>query len=99
MTVNGNGNGNKMAAMWVAIVISASGASATITFALTRAALDNTSERMTKIEMSIDRLTESVDTKMNKFSSDLSFRVDKANDEHKGYDIRLDRLENKVGLK
>lgn len=96
---NNNGNGVKTMAMWVAIVISAIGMSSTITFALTRAALDNTAERLTKIEMSVDRLSESVEGKINKFSTELSSRVEKAGEEHKHYDIRLDRLETKVGLK
>lgn len=96
---NGNGNGTKTVAMWIAIVISAVGASSTITFALTRAALDNTAERLSKIEMSVERLADSVDGKINAFGKDLQFRVEKAGDEHKTYDIRLDRLENKVGLK
>lgn len=96
---NNNGNGNKITAMWVAIIISAVGASSTITFALTRAALDNTADRMTKIELSIDRLTESVDNRINAFGKDLSYRVEKAGEEHKTYDIRLDRLETKIGLK
>lgn len=96
---NNNGNGSKVVAMWVAIIISAVGVSSTITFALTRAALDNTAERLTKIELSVDRLTESVDNRIAAFGKDLSYRVEKAGEEHKTYDIRLERIETRVGLK
>lgn len=94
-----NGNGNKIAAMWIAIIISATGAGSTITFALTRAAYDNTDARLSKIEQSMERLADSVEGKINRIDKDLSFRVEKANEEHKVYDIRIGRLEDKLGLK
>ena len=93
------GNGGKTTATWIAILISAVGGAATLSYALTKATLDKTDERLDKIEAAVAKIDDKIETKMGQFKSELSFRVDKANDEHKQYDIRLDRLETRTGLR
>lgn len=95
---NGNGNGNKTP-VWIAILVSAVGASATLSYAVTKASLDNTDVRLDKIELALGKVDDKIELRINTFSKELSFRVEKAAEEHKVYDIRLDRLENKVGLR
>lgn len=89
-------NGSRTVA-WVAILITGMGAASTTTFVLTKAAIDTTGQRLTRIEEALSKVDGKIDSKMAEFTKELSFRVDKANEEHKAYDLRLDRLEHKVG--
>jgi hypothetical protein len=94
---NGNGTG-KTTAMWIAMIISASGATATLSYAVTKASIDNTGKRLDGIEEAVREMNNKIELKIGAFSGELNSRVEKANETHKAYEIRLDRLERKAGI-
>lgn len=93
------GNGGRTTATWIAILISAIGVTNTMTYAMVKLAYDNSEARWKKMEDVVNKIDAKIDAKMGEFKTELQFRVEKANDLHKNYDIRLDRIETKVGLR
>lgn len=93
-----NGNGTKNTSTWVAILISAIGVTNTMTYAMVKLSFDNSEARWKKMEEAVGKIDSKIDAKMGEFTKELSFRVEKAAEEHKVYDIRIDRLENRLGM-
>lgn len=92
-------NGGKTTATWIAILVTAIGVTNTMTYAVVKLSFDNSEARWKKMEEAVSRIDSKIDAKMGEFNKEMSFRVEKASDEHKLYDIRLDRLETKAGLR
>lgn len=99
MTSNGS---RTSTATWIGVLISAVSVTFALTFTLARS---GETSRMTRFESDIHEIKEwmksvdsKIDVRVDGIAKELSSRFDSANKEHKSYEIRLERIETKVGI-
>lgn len=89
-------NGSKTStATWVGVLISA----VSLTFAFTYGIVGaRDAKDIQEIKESMKSIESKIDVKIDGLGKELMSRVETANETHKSYEIRLDRIETKVGI-